>query len=276
MNKQVIDCIKRPELYAKSTAKFWDDEHISIGMLEAHLNPEWDAATRKISFVNASVDWIEQLASSNQYKKLLDMGCGPGIYAEKLCQKGYQVTGIDLSTRSIDYAKEHAVKEGLDICYLNENYLNLNYEEEYDVIILIYCDFGVLSDEDRAVVLKNVYRALKKGGKFFVDVFTPKQYEDRQESNSWQVAESGFWSPQPHLALNSMYRYEGNTILNQTVIVTENTVNCYNIWEHMFTQEELRGDMELAGFPIIEVYGDAAGEDYLVSSSTTMCMVATK
>ena len=31
----------KPELYAPSTDKFWDDEHISKGMLEAHLNPNF-------------------------------------------------------------------------------------------------------------------------------------------------------------------------------------------------------------------------------------------
>ena len=41
LKKHVI----KPPLYSQSTNKFWDDEHISKGMLEAHLNPNWDAAT---------------------------------------------------------------------------------------------------------------------------------------------------------------------------------------------------------------------------------------
>lgn len=96
MNHELFQYMKRPELYAKSTAKFWDDEHISKGMLEAHLNPDWEAATRKLDFVNASVDWITKVAPVSQYTKLLDLGCGPGIYAEKFYQKGYEVTGVDL------------------------------------------------------------------------------------------------------------------------------------------------------------------------------------
>ncbi len=48
----------KPKLYAPSTKKFWDDEHISKGMLEAHLNPNWDVATRKPEFLDKSVNWI--------------------------------------------------------------------------------------------------------------------------------------------------------------------------------------------------------------------------
>ncbi len=51
------------------------------------------------------------------YPLLFDIGCGPGIYAEKFARQGYYVTGIDFSKRSIDYAKNSALKQGLDISY---------------------------------------------------------------------------------------------------------------------------------------------------------------
>ena len=47
-----------PKVYEKSTSAFWDDEHISKYMLEAHINPNEDGATRKMDFVRKSVDWI--------------------------------------------------------------------------------------------------------------------------------------------------------------------------------------------------------------------------
>lgn len=96
----------KPKLYAPSTNKFWDDEHISKGMLEAHLNPNWDAATRKPEFLDKSVNWISKIVPPSQYKYLLDLGCGPGLYAERFSSVGYTVTGVDFSKRSIAYAKE--------------------------------------------------------------------------------------------------------------------------------------------------------------------------
>lgn len=98
MYKKLLNYLNRPAIYENSSAKFWDDEHISKGMLEAHLNPQWDAATRNLEFVRASVDWIDKIAPAKEYNMLLDMGCGPGIYAEYFYLKGYCVTGIDLSS----------------------------------------------------------------------------------------------------------------------------------------------------------------------------------
>ena len=119
MNQKLINILsKKPELYEQSTAKFWDDEHISNEMLKAHLDPTWDAASRNHSFIAKSVDWITQLAPPLQYRKLLDLGCGPGLYADNFCKNGYEVTGIDYSHRSIDYARSTALKKNSDITYL--------------------------------------------------------------------------------------------------------------------------------------------------------------
>ena len=276
MNKDIFKYLNKPKLYEKSSARFWDDEHISKGMLEAHLNPNMDGATRNLNNVNASVDWITKVSPPDQFRKLLDMGCGPGIYAEKFYLKGYQVTGIDLSKRSIDYAVQTAMKNSSDIVYSNMNYLDMSYEEEFDIITLIYCDFGVFSNEDRTTILQKVYRGLKSGGKFIVDVFTPSEYDNSPESNSWEYNDGDFWSPIPHLCLNSLYRYDDtNTMLRQSIIITEEEVNCYNIWEHTFTREELTLDFENAGFKNIDFYGDVTGAEYS-NQGNIICVVATK
>ena len=75
---------------------------------------------------------------SGQGKQLLDLGCGPGIYSELLYDKGFSVTGIDFSKRSIEYAQNHARETNRKIRYSYQNYLEMNYENEFDVIILIY------------------------------------------------------------------------------------------------------------------------------------------
>lgn len=43
---EIVKVAKRPELYEKGNIKLWEDTHISKGMLEAHLSPDDDAATR--------------------------------------------------------------------------------------------------------------------------------------------------------------------------------------------------------------------------------------
>ena len=54
---------------------------------------------------------------------ILDLGCGPGLYASEFAMRGHSVTGIDFSAESIRFAEENAVP-GLDIRFRNEDYLN--------------------------------------------------------------------------------------------------------------------------------------------------------
>lgn len=82
MLQGIEEYLKKPKLYEPSVAKFWDEDHISKGMLGAHLNPSLESATRTHEFVKRSAAWIAETAPANQYLRLLDMGCGPGIYAE--------------------------------------------------------------------------------------------------------------------------------------------------------------------------------------------------
>jgi 2-polyprenyl-3-methyl-5-hydroxy-6-metoxy-1,4-benzoquinol methylase len=267
---------KKPEIYEISTSKFWDDEHISKGMLEAHLNPEWDAATRNHNFITKSVEWIASIANPVQYPELLDLGCGPGLYAERFHKRGYHVTGIDYSRRSIDYAVSNAKINDITITYKYQNYLDITYQEEFDVITLIYCDFSVMSDRDRSRLLNSIYQALKPNGKFILDVFTPIQYKDRKETKDWYFDEAGFWSDKAHICLNSFYRYdEHNTMLEQTVVITKEAIHCYNLWDHTFTKEELEEDLCKAGFTSVDFYGDVAGDVYQPDGNL-MCAVAKK
>ncbi len=277
MLKKLLEYVSdKPEIYETSTSKFWDDEHISKGMLEAHLNPEWEAATRNHNFVTKSVEWIASIASPVQYPELLDLGCGPGLYAERFYTSGYHVTGIDYSKRSIEYALNNARSNNMSINYIYQDYLDINYQEKFDVITLIYCDFSVMSDQNRTRLLSRIYQALKPGGIFIVDVFTPNQYKDRKESKDWYHSEGGFWSEKAHICLNSFYRYDDrSTMLEQTVVITEDSIECYNIWDHVFTKEELQEDLQKAGFTRVDFYGDVAGAVYKPDGNL-MCAVAKK
>lgn len=276
MFNQLSNYLIKPKLYSPSTGKFWDDEHISKGMLEAHLNPDWDAATRKHDFVDKSVNWIASIAQPAQYQKLLDLGCGPGIYAERFRKVGYSVTGIDFSKRSIEYAKEQTLLNKSDIEYHYQNYLTIDYIEQFDVVTLIYCDYAPLSIADRLTLLRKVYQALKPKGKFIFDVFTPLMR--KAESSSWYYSEEGgFWNENPHICLDAIYQYddEDHTELTQSIVITEDTVNCYNIWDHFFTKEKLISEIQPIGFSSFEFYGDIAGKEFS-DTGETICGVFTK
>ncbi|WP_238722451.1 class I SAM-dependent methyltransferase [Diplocloster agilis] len=276
MISQLSDYLKKPQLYAPSTGEFWNDTHISKGMLAAHLNPQEDAATRRPEFLDQSVQWITQIAPPSQYKSLLDLGCGPGLYAERFHNAGYSVTGVDFSKRSIAYAKEHALLHNSAIRYHYQDYMTIEFTDQFDVITLIYCDYAVLPVTERQCLLKKVYQALRKNGKFIVDVFTPLMRN--KESRTWKYCEEGgFWCEKPHICLESVYQYDDGdaTELRQCVVVSDGAISCYNIWDHFFTKEKLLSEIIPAGFNHFELYGDVAGKK-LSDQGKTICGVFTK
>jgi 2-polyprenyl-3-methyl-5-hydroxy-6-metoxy-1,4-benzoquinol methylase len=65
--------------------------------------------------------------------RLLDLGCGPGLYAERFSRAGVKIVGLEISQRSLDYASEQEQKAGLEIEYRCRNFLTMDYREEFDV-----------------------------------------------------------------------------------------------------------------------------------------------
>ena len=276
MFSELKTIMKKPALYEKGTIELWADEHISKGMLEAHLNPNLDAATRKHTTVCETVKWISSIAPAEKYPDLLDLGCGPGIYTEEFHKVGYTVSGMDFSERSINYARSSAQEKNLPITYYYQSYLAMDFSEQYDLITLIYYDFGVLSTEDRTELLKRIYTALKPGGLLILDVLTPQHFSDQQEDHSWEYAEGGFFCAEPHLLLKSVYWYDKqNTILDQYIIITEQNVRYINNFQHAFIKDEIVQDMRAIGLHAKSFFGNMTGIDYS-ENGKELCVVAQK
>ena len=156
-------------------------------MLEAHLNPGIDAASRRPETIDRSVKWLIEILELKDGAPILDLGCGPGLYASRFVRAGIEVTGVDYSQRSIDYAINYATKNKLNITYRYQNYLELKDENQYDAALLIYGDFCPLNPEQRTTLLKNIHRASKPSGKFVLDVSTRERRKRHGNKNRWHA-----------------------------------------------------------------------------------------
>ena len=61
--------------------------------------------------------WIERLAGGLTGKRIVDVGCGGGILAEAMAQRGGSVTGIDLSEKALGVARLHQLESGVVVDY---------------------------------------------------------------------------------------------------------------------------------------------------------------
>jgi 2-polyprenyl-6-hydroxyphenyl methylase/3-demethylubiquinone-9 3-methyltransferase len=98
---------------------------------------------------------------------LLDIGCGGGVLTEEFASMGCQVTGIDISPRSIAVAQVHAARSGLSIDYRVGSGTSLPFgERNFEAVSC--CD--VLEHiRDWKQVIAEAVRVLVPGGLFFFD-----------------------------------------------------------------------------------------------------------
>ena len=242
MDLKKIDIInQKPVLYEKGDSVMWTDEHISKQLLDIHLNPEIDAASRTPDSINDTIEFILECCNKSQMN-ILDLGCGPGIYSEKLTEKGHNVTGVDFSENSISYAKAQAIKKSLRINYVCKDYLELDYESQFDLVILIYTDFGVLLPTERKILLKNIFKSLKPNGTFVFDVLNDRNIKQKFiEQKTWSFENNGFWKPRPYLELTNGFNYSKEKVfLKQHTIIdeTERIMN-YRFWTHYFSTNDI-------------------------------------
>ncbi len=256
----------KPPLFSPSEpadTHFWDDPHIAKSMLEAHLNPAHDAASRRPETIEKEVNHLISSGILKPGNRVLDLGCGPGLYASRFAAKGIKVTGIDFSENSLKYAIVQARKHHLDIEYRLLNFFDLNYSGEFDTAIQVEGEIGTFSDEKRDVLLAKLHRALKPGGLLIFDVGTPTQNTKETPYNRWYIADVGFWRPGRHLTMDMRFYYpEDNVYVDQHIIMDEEKITVYRIWNHMYTPDTLKPVLEKAGFNIMHVWNDLIGTPY--------------
>ncbi|MFA9370254.1 MAG: class I SAM-dependent methyltransferase [Labilibaculum antarcticum] len=269
---------KKPELFAKDDGNFWQDPYISEHLLNAHLDDDSDQGSRKYQDIIQSVLWLSEYLKLPEDSKLLDLGCGPGLYCENFFGQGYAVTGIDFSQSSIDYAKEQAEEFKYRIKYVCQDYMEMDYKEEFDVITLIYGDLCVLSHTDRTLLLQKVKKALKPRGYLIFDVFTKHYFENEEPEQSWYISEEdGFWSEEEHLLLQSHFKYKKEKVRldKYTLILKNGEVKTHNLWKHYFSLERTISMMKESGFNVKDYWSDLQGKPF-EENSPWIGMVAQK
>jgi len=271
--KQLSQITKKPEIYEKGTAVMWTDEYISIQLLETHLSQNTDLASRKESTINSTIEWILEKVPGKKMN-ILDIGCGPGLYTERLAQKGHSLTGVDFSKNAIFHAQKSAKEHDLEVSYRCKDYLTLDDENKYDLVMMIFTDFGVLNPDQRSTLLQNIYSSLKPGGIFLFDILN-ENYDGISDSRNWEAAEKGFWRPDPYLALNeNIYYRDEKVILSQHIIIDEmGKTDTYRFWTHLFSNNDLIRILNNHNFTTPEFFENIIPDsDSYRSGDVTFCI----
>ena len=105
---------------------------------------------------------------------VLDIGTGPGTHAIHLAQRGYLVTGTDISATAIKKAKDRSAEEGVEVTWKQDDILETQLDQRFDFIFDCGC-FHVLAPHRREVYVSTIKRLLNLGGYLFLKCFSSLQ-----------------------------------------------------------------------------------------------------
>ena len=263
-----------PEPWCEGDKIPWSNPGFSRRMLREHLAQSHDLASRRSEKIDAHVDWIHREALSGGPTKILDLGCGPGLYASRLARLGHRCVGIDFSPASMEYAKEQAASEDLSCGYLHADIRFTEYGSGYGLAMLIFGEFNVFKPADAARILAKAHAALGEGGTLLLEAHTDEAIREfGQRPASWYSAESGLFSDSPHLCLQeNFWDADAGVVTRRYFIVDASTGEASRYAQSLkaYTNEQYCAVLEGAGFadvrfnPSLMGREDASQSDLLV------------
>jgi 2-polyprenyl-3-methyl-5-hydroxy-6-metoxy-1,4-benzoquinol methylase len=255
----------RPKPFEFYTAsELWTDEYTSKQMLAYHLNGEIDVSSRKFSFLERSAAWIISHFDLCEGKSVVDFGCGPGLYTERLAKTKAAITGIDFSKNSIEYARNRASAEKLNIDYVQQNYLEFTSQGRYDLILMIMCDYCALSPEQRKALLDRFKTLLKPEGRILLDVYSLKAFEQKTEGASYVLnLLNNFWSPEKYYGFLNTFKYEDEKVSldKYTILEANRTRQVFN-WLQHYDRQSLSREFTESGLEIEKFLANVAGQAF--------------
>lgn len=252
---------ERPPPFSISTAAdLWTDSHTSERMLEFHLDGETALASRPAEFIDRSLEWIGQLARLGPTSRLLDLGCGPGLYTNRLARTGADVVGVDFSERSIRHA-ERTADSTASPTYVVGDYLEVEVPGDFDVVLLAMYDYCALGPDQRRRLLDRIHAWLRPDGRFIFDVYGLVSLSERNEDVTYALdLMNGFWSAEPYHGFLRTFVYpeERVTLDKYEIIDATRSRTIYN-WLQYFDEGSLAEELEAADLVVDAVFGDLAG-----------------
>ncbi len=243
---------------------FWKDPWIASHVLDAHLDPSWDEGSRKPEKISSEIASIVRHCKAHRVPAqglILDLGCGPGLYAQRLVSQGYKVEGWDISPAAVRWArKQIPIKWGK--FHLAD--FSIARLPPADAAIMVYGIFCNLSDSERDRSLASLAKSLPPGAPFIFDVFTEEYVKNAILPRDWYaVKKDGFWKADRHIVLEeSFLKEEERCLINSYHVVNRfGKINSWHIRHRWYEQEELKALLLDHGFSPTFFGGGLAGDE---------------
>ena len=260
----IVQRSERPAAWSEGEKIPWNEPGFSRRMLREHLSQEHDWASRRTTILQSHVDWIHRVVMSGKPGRILDLGCGPGLYTNQLARLGHVCSGVDFSPASIEYAREQAEKEGLRSTYELQDIRKAEPGIGYDLAMFIYGEFNVFTPQDAKQILDIAQAAIRPGGSLLMEVHSFETVRQiGSEPSSWYSSKSGLFSDRPHVCLQENFWDEGQSAATQRYYILDaqtRLVTRYASSMQAYTNEKYRDMLKEGSFTDVEFFLSLSGE----------------
>jgi SAM-dependent methyltransferase len=234
----------------------WSDPAFSRRLLAEHLDQAHDGASRRRTLIARHVSRLRQLLPDPP-ARILDAGCGPGLYAVGLAGLGYRVDGVDLGPAVIRHARKEARASGVARLTHFEvgDVRNLPREPQYDAILLIYYVLENLTAPRQAAALRRLAALLRPGGRLIAEFrLRPDQLPGRL--SAWEVSDGSLLGKRRQLLLSdSVYDRARNIfILREVAIFPDGSVAVQQTTSRLLRFEEIPVAFARAGMQVTDSF----------------------
>ena len=180
----------------------WGESGFSKRMLAEHLSQEHDLASRRLATVDEHVRWLHDGVLKRQPGRVLDLGCGPGLYTERLAGFGHSCTGIDIAPAAIAYADRRAAELSLPCEYRLADVRTAVFERS-DLVLLLYSELNTFNPSDARDLVRRAVTSLTESGTIVIEISTAAAVRGKAvHSPTWRKSDGGLFSSNPHKVLH--------------------------------------------------------------------------